>query len=162
MSALKCGVCDSCKNFVIGDSKFKALATGRVYKIRKNMNCNTPNIIYVANCSKCLQQGVGATIKWKPRLRNYKSHIKKGKKTCRIVKHFLEECNDNNDPCRYLRFQIIDCLDNVEGLSVEQIDELLLQKEKYWIKNLVTVHQGMNSHHDLNRKKRGDMEKEMD
>ena len=153
----KCGMCDSCRNFVFGNSKIKSFATGRIFQIRKNMNCNTPNVIYAAECSKCSKQGVGSTVKWKPRLSNYKAHIKAKKKTCRIVKHFMEECFDN-DPCKYIRFHIIDSLDNVDGFSDEKIDELLLEKEKMWIRNLVTVHKGMNSHHDLNRRKRCDRE----
>ena len=40
-SYLKCEVCDSCKNFV-GGSSVTLFATGRVFQIRKYMNCNTP------------------------------------------------------------------------------------------------------------------------
>ena len=67
--------CDSCKNFVIGGSRVKSSATGKIFKIRKHLNCNSPNVIYVAECKNCKQQGVGSTTSWKPRLRNYKSHI---------------------------------------------------------------------------------------
>ena len=155
---VKCGVCDSCKNFVSGNSKIKTFATGRVYQVRRNLDCNTPNVVYVAECIKCSEQGVGSTVKWKPRLRNYKAHIKAKKKTCRIVKHFMEKCFETGSPFKFLRFHIIDCVDNVEGLPQERIDELLLEKEKMWIRNLVTAHKGMNSHHDLNRKKRCDRE----
>ena len=36
------------------------------------------NVIYIAFCLNCLKQRVGSTVVgWKPRLRNYKSHIKK-------------------------------------------------------------------------------------
>ena len=121
----------------------------------------------VANCIKCSEQGVGSTFCWKPRLRNYKAHIKANKKTCRIVRHFIEKCFDDDEqlrlnPGKYMRFHIIDCLDNVDGLSTEEIDELLLEKEKLWIRNLVTIHKGMNSHHDLNRGKRCDRDTNVD
>ena len=53
----------------------------------------------------------------------------------------------------------LDCLDNVEGFPEKEIDKLLLEKEKFWIKNFVAVHKGMNSHHDLNRKTRSEQEK---
>ena len=155
----KCGNCDSCKNFVSGQSKVKVFATGRTFQIRKNMDCETPNVVYATECLKCGKQGVGSTIKWKPRLSNYKSHIKNNRKTCRIVKHFMDECRDNNVPHKFLKFHILDCLDNVEGYSSDEIDEMLLEKEKLWIKNFVAVHQGMNSHHDLNRRKRSEREK---
>ena len=52
----------------------------------------------------------------------------------------------------------MDCVDNVEGCTIEKIDELLLEKEKMWIKNLLTAHKGLNSSHDLNRKKRCQIE----
>ena len=135
-----------------------SFATGRVFQIRKDMNCNTPNVIYVAECIKCLKQGVGSTIRWKPRLRNYKAHIKAKKNTCRFVKHFVEECFDCENPSKNLRFHIVDCVDNVEGCNEEKIDELLLEKEKMWIRNLLTAHKGLNSSHDLNRKKRHQIE----
>ena len=54
-------------------------ATGVKFKIRRDSNCNTKNVIYLAYCKKCYKQGVGSCIEWKPRLRNYKSHIKKKK-----------------------------------------------------------------------------------
>ena len=134
-------------------------ATGRTFQLRKEIDCETPNIVYAAECLKCGKQGVGSTVKWKPRCSNYKSHITYKRNTCRIVKHFIDDCRDDNNPCGHLRFHILDCLDNVEGLSEEAVDELLLNKEKFWIRNFVAVHQGMNSHHDLNRKKRTEKEK---
>ena len=155
----KCGRCDSCKNFVFGYDRVKIFATGRVINLRKDIDCNTPNIVYCAECLKCGEQGVGSTWVWKPRLSNYKSHIRHNRKTCRIVKHFTDKCTDSTDPHKYLKFHILDCLDNVENLSPEEIDHLLLEKEKFWIKTLVTVHKGMNSHHDLHRKNRNEQEK---
>ena len=53
-------------------------------------------------------QGVGSTNNWKPCLAIYKSHIKKGIKTCSIAKHYNELCCDNEEPCKYLRFVILD------------------------------------------------------
>ena len=50
-------------------------------------------------------------------------------------------------------------VDNTSGHSLEKVDELLLEKEKRWIRNLVTLHKGMNSTHDLSRTKRTEREK---
>ena len=100
-----------------------------------------------------MKQSVGSTISWKPRLLNYKSHVKKKKLICRIVTHFIENCNDNG--FSNLKFTIVDCLNNVEDLTDDEIDHLLLKKEKFWIRTSVTQHHGLNSKHDLNRKKRG-------
>ena len=58
-----------------------------------------------------------------------------------------------------MKFYIIDCVDNSDGLTLKQIDEELLKKEKMWIRKLLTYHHGMNSSHDLNRSRRSDLEK---
>ena len=111
-------------------------------------------IVYCAICVNCKAQGVGSTFDWKPRLANYKSHINKNIQTCGIVKHFLHKCVDAEDPLSNLVFVIIDGLNNTENLTKEEIDDLLLEKEKFWIGNLVTQHAGMNCSHDWNRKTR--------
>ena len=75
------------------------------------------------------------------------------------MKHFVNNCVDPDDPCGHLIFQIIDGLDNVDGLSTEEIDDLLLAKEKFWIGTLVTQHAGMNGTHDWNRTRRCEIQK---
>ena len=71
-----------------------------------------------------MKQGAGSTTSWKPRLSNYKSHVKKKKLTCRIMRRFIENRNDNG-----------------------------------FERTLVRQHHGLNSKHDLNRKKRCEREK---
>jgi hypothetical protein len=148
--------CDSCDTFVMETNKIKCSATGKTFMIRRDFNCDSKNVIYCAICTKCTKQGVGSTADWKPRLSNYKSHIKKGLRTCGIAKHFIDECTDDSDPCGYLLFVIVDGLNNTDNLSAEQIDDLLLEKEKFWIGALVTQHTGMNCSHDWNRTKRSE------
>ena len=58
-----------------------------------------------------------------------------------------------------MRFILVDVLENVENLSIERIDELLLEKEKFWIGTLITQHKGLNGTHDWNRSKRTEREK---
>ena len=95
-----------------------------------------------------------STFSWKPRLSNYKSHIKQSVHSCKIVKHFIEKCNDPIVPFKYLRFVILDVLTNTESLSKDDIEDLLLKKEKFWCGTLVTQHKGLNGSHDWNRVKR--------
>ena len=136
--------------------------TGRKFRLQKDMNCNTPNVIYLAECKKCREQGVGSTAKWKPRLRNYKSWVKNRIRQCRIRNHFIDNvgCRGSEErPWENMKFTIIDCLDNCENFSLERIDEELLKKEKMWIRKLLTYHHGMNSSHDLNRTRRCELEK---
>ena len=100
----------------------------------------------------CLKQRVGSTVDWKPRLRNYKSHTKKKVRSCSIVNHFIDVCSATDDLPRNIRFIIIDQLNNTNSLSPDEIDDVLLQKERFWISTLVTIHKGLNSTHDWNRK----------
>ena len=69
--------CDSCANFVTTKSSFECFATKRIYKVRRSTSCVSENAIYIAFCVNRLKQGVRPTVDWKPRLRNYKSYIKK-------------------------------------------------------------------------------------
>ena len=105
---------------------------------------------------KCGKQGVGCTIKWKSRLANYKSHIKKKIRSCVIVNHFIDECYNNENPTKYIRFALVDSVNNTDEMSTEKVDELLLYKESFWIGSLVTQHKGLNGTHDWCRKKRRD------
>ena len=154
--------CDSCRTFVGDYTKFKCNATSRIFNLQKEMNCNTPNIIYMLECTKCKLQGVGSTVSWKPRLRNYKSWVKNRIRKCRMGNHFIDNAScrgSNSKPWENMKFYVIDCLDNFDGFTIEQIDDELLKKEKMWIRKLLTYHHGMNSSHDLNRSKRSDLEK---
>ena len=148
--------CDSCDSFVWATDRIVSTATGKSFWIRRDFTCETPYIVYCATCIRCKKQGVGSTVKWKPRLSNYKSHITHGRDTCGIVKHFIYDCVDKDNPTGHLLFQIIDGLTNVDDLTSEEIDDLLLTKEKFWIGTLVTQHTGMNCSHDWNRSTRSE------
>ena len=125
-------------------------------QIYRDSTCTSKHVIYVAYCQNCGQQGVGSTVNWKARLANYKSHIKKKLPTCKIVRHFIDECNFDS-PC--LRFIIVDVVNNTESLSTSQIDDILLKKVEFWIGTLVTQDKGLNGTHDWNRTKQLDKEK---
>ena len=51
-------------------------------------------------------------------------------------------------------------LNNTNSLFPNDIDDLLLQKERFWISTLVTIHKGLNSTHDWNRKRRTERSKQ--
>ena len=63
------------------------------------------------------------------------------------MRHFIE--NFNNNGFNNMRFAIVYCLYNVEDLTDY---DLLLKKEKFWIRTLVTQHHGLDSKHDLKKK----------
>ena len=69
-----------------------------------------------------------------------------------IVNHFIDVYSDTDDPSWNIRFIIIDQLNNTNNLSPDEIGNILLQKERFWILMLVTIHKGLNSTHDWNIK----------
>ena len=83
-------VCDACQNFLVPAKRIKSVTTGKSYKIRQSLSCRTDYVIYCAICTLCNKQCVGSSIKFRSRLSNHKSHIKKNKRTCRLVNHFID------------------------------------------------------------------------
>ena len=100
--------CDSCANFAVAKSSFECFPTKRTYKVRWSTSCVSKNVIYIAFCLDCLKQGDRFTVDGKPRLPNYKFHIKKKVQPCSIVNHFIDVCSNTDDPSRNFRFIIID------------------------------------------------------
>ena len=67
-------------------------------------------MLYIWHIAKiCKKQDVGSTILWQPRFRNYKSHVKKNVRSCKITNHFMDERCDEEIPfqvfsvCNYRR-----------------------------------------------------------
>ena len=145
---------------MVAKNHFECLATKKIYKVRRSTSCVSKNVIHIAFSLNCLKQGVGSTVYWKLRLQNYKSHIKKKVQSCSIVSHFICVCSDTDDASRNIRFIIIDQLNNTNHLFREDIDDILLQKERFWNSTLVTIHKGLNSTHDWNRKRRTERPKQ--
>ena len=78
-----------CKNFLIQDSNFKSLSTGRTYQINQNLSCSSKNVVYLDSCKKCNLQYVGSiSTELKVRFRNHKSSMRTNKKTCELAVHF--------------------------------------------------------------------------
>ena len=113
---------------MVTKSGFECVATKRIYKVRQSTSCVSKNRIRIAFCLSCLKQGVGSTLGWKRRLQNYKSHINEKVRSCSIVNHFIDVCSDTDDPSKNIRFIIIDQLNIINGLSPDEIDNLLLRK----------------------------------
>ena len=87
---------ESCDNFVASQSYVISNTATRKYYIIRESSCSAPHVVYMAYCKNCKMQmqGVGSTISCKPRLRNYKNHIKKNVCSCKIATHFFDECCD--------------------------------------------------------------------
>ena len=78
VGCFKCNNCRvSCPVLTEGEN-FRSSNTGRTYKIKQFVNCNSKNVIYLATCKKCRGQYVGkcSTI-FKVRHSNHKQEIKR-------------------------------------------------------------------------------------
>ena len=115
--------CDWCKVFVDHTSSFECFA-------RQYFTCTSPYMIYLAYCTKFGNYGAGSTENRKPRIFNYKAHMKKVKSRL-IVKHSIDFCTDTVNPIMHSRLILIDCVTNTEKSSKEEIDDLLLEKENF-------------------------------
>ena len=117
---------NSYENFVATKNSFETFATKRIYKVRWSTLCVSKKVIYIAFSLSCLKQGAISTVDWKPRLRNYETHIKKKVQSCSIVSHFIDVCSDTDDPSENITFIIIDHLNNNNSLSPNGNENLLL------------------------------------
>ena len=55
-------------------------------------------------------------------------------------------CSDTDNPSKNIRFIIIDQLNNTSRFSPDDEIDDMLQKERFWISMLVTVHKGVIAH----------------
>ena len=67
---------------MVFDTTFKCTATGKYYKVKGTLFCNSVNVVYLIICQCCKLQYVGSAITFKERLRIRKSVINTGKKRC--------------------------------------------------------------------------------
>ena len=79
-------------------ASFRSSKTGRIYKLRQTVNCESTWVVYLVTCKKCSQQGVGSTKTLKSRIANYKTVITRRKSgKCGIDHHFLQKDHSWND-----------------------------------------------------------------
>ena len=95
---------------------------------------------------KCNRQCVGSAIDFRRRLSNYKSHIKKHKRTCRLVNHFID--NNSDQPLDCLKFTLIEQVSNKTEKDLEE-------REGYWQAQLWTFEPfGFNAKKEFNSGRR--------
>ena len=122
-------VCDAWQNFLVPAKRIIIVTTGKSYKIRQFLSCPTDYVIDCATCTLCNKQCVGSSIKFRSRLSNHKSHIKKDKRTCRLVNHFIDNSCSNT-------------LSDIKFILIEQVatktEKFLDYREGYWQSQLWT------------------------
>ena len=116
--------CDLCKNYFVESKDFSSFRTGRSYKIRSNLTCDSKNVIYLVACKKCKLQYIGSTTtEFKVRFRNHKSSMITNKKFCEVAVHF----NSTPHSLQDFSFQ---CIDQISH-DCTQVDKFLITKEAY-------------------------------
>ena len=73
--------------------------------MNKILTGTSDNVVYLASCVSGRLHRVGSTTYFKTRLANYKSHMRRNKRTRGIVNHFLD-CHDADHSL--LKFELID------------------------------------------------------
>ena len=106
-----------CKNYLKQCTTFSSFHTNSVFTIRDEVDCDTTGVVYLINDLTCKRSSVGCTTDTtKVRFRNHKSHIKNGRKTCIVAKHFAENqewhkldvsTNAKYDDCLKTQLEII-------------------------------------------------------
>lgn len=86
----RCLVC----SHILKQNTFGSLSTGKTYKMRQFMNCNSKFVVYAINCISCSVQYVGCTTNsFKTRIRKHLSYIKPTLNTnvSMALKHFIQQ-----------------------------------------------------------------------
>lgn len=122
---------DLCTNFLVEDIHFRSTATGRKYFNNQGVNCDSDNVIYIANCSKCNLQYVGFTSTCLRFHFVIISHQCLPKKRCKLAVHFNRTQHDLLSYCYRKNCQ--------HQESPTSIEHRLLTREAYWMTRLFTL-----------------------
>lgn len=115
---------------------FKSETTGKEYKIKQYINCDTKSVVYLVTCQMCKVQYVGCTMrKLRNRIAEHVLGIKNptSSKISNVAKHFIE-CHQRD--YSGLKVQAIErvCL----GVRGGDLYKKLIRQETKWIFNLNT------------------------
>jgi len=119
--------CDLCHNYLVESNSFRSFQTGKSYKIRSKLSCDSKNVIYLASRKKC----------------NLQYMVTKKKNTNRTP-------HDLNN----FSFQCIDQV-QITANNSSNIEKLLITKEAYWSAQLFSLAPfGLNKCQEFHSKKR--------
>ena len=151
--------CVLCKNYLKVTKVATSYHTNNIFNITDVVDCDTHNVIYIINDNVCKISSIGCTAdSVKARFANHKSHIKYGRRTCELSKHFAENQdihpldktsnkNYDNSLKQNIDIAIIEKVD-VSGVGSDSMSRLKQCKvrEWYWQNQLKTLRQygGLN------------------
>ena len=125
-----------CCKQLVSTNNFASQKTKKHYKIRHHMNCNSKNVIYLAECTLCPNtQYVGKTeTPWKRRLYGHRSDSKKTD-TIDFDLHFQLH---NHNFTEHARFTLIEQV-NTGKLLGQAKTHRLENREDFWMLELKTI-----------------------
>lgn len=115
----KCGVCD----ILIEGNHYKFKNTSTPFEIRKNLTCNSKNVVYVMECSNCAENYIGCTQALNYRVALHKSNIKiADNRYLNVSKHIAT--------CGNAKFKVMPILQTTNYTSLYIIEGNLISKYK--------------------------------
>ena len=84
----RCELCD----ILIESKSFKFNNSPKPFKIKRNLNCDSTNVIYVIKCSNCSDEYIGCSKSLRNRTALHKNHIKSDKNRKLFVSKHIFEC----------------------------------------------------------------------
>ena len=137
--------CSWCKNIKEG-KKFTSNSTKKEYNIRHKLTCNSPWVIYLAECRNHPKQYTGKS-QWPLNIRfnNTRNHLRIGQVNCTLVEHFL-----NSNDCNFEDHLILMPIEQIKiakdpNKSMEEKKKILAQREIFWQNKLQTfIPHGLN------------------
>ena len=137
-SAKKCDTCAHSSTL----TSFRSPWDNRLWKIKENLTCHTPNVVYVLQCQMHPEKWyVGSTKNLKLRWANHKSDAKLRKiKKCAVAKHVAEMKHPEDPQFKYL---------SIHPIEAVKKEDRLLERETYWQANLGTIFNGLNQRTDI-------------
>ena len=83
-STISCSSCNICKNCMVFESAFYLYSN----YVKGELDWNSCNTMYLAECSKCEHQYIGSTLNFKQQVMIYRSGIKTNKSCCETARQF--------------------------------------------------------------------------
>lgn len=69
-------------------ARFTCTVTSKIYYVKGELDWNSCNTMYLAECSKCKHQYIGSTLNFKQQVMIYRSGIKTNKSCCETARQF--------------------------------------------------------------------------
>ena len=142
LKAGRCSPCLSrpdtkCCKHIISTRTFRGHAGDKEYKIFHRVNCKSKNVLYLGFCEKCNFKPYTGKCESQAMNKRINKHRNDAKKPDSISfdKHFLLPDHNFDRDCKFI---IIEAIDN-RNMTKEQIREMLLHREDFWMLKLKTL-----------------------